>query len=508
MSPLVPPRHAARLVACGLAAITAVSLVGLGAGAADASTPKPAVPTGLKVASATRSSFTVTLRAAAHARTYRLYTSTLKSDLYQAAMGSSTTRRSFATATGPRVTVTGLRYTTAPYYYRVLVTNGTRSTWSDVSTSGARLAPAAPTSPSVASGAQGAAVLHWHSGAATAYTVQQSLSSSFTSGVRNYSTRGTSLQFTPFDLQRGATYYFRVRALNSGTPSTFSAPVSATTRTGQQDLRVLTYNLRSTNIPHDAAPWSKRLPGVLSSIRAASPDVVGTQESGARIHDTTRMVDSVASGLSGYRVADTDSDTDQQGKIVRSTGNKIVYRRSSVTPLKTGGQWDIGSGCTAAYTAFRTAGGARFLFVSTHLTAGKGSHNEALRKSQTQDMIAKARSYAGRLGLSSIIYVGDFNSYAGQWHNVDTPGAAMRDAGVTDAKLAAQHLYNNRFSSVNNYQRMAPTTGGAADHVFVQSGIGVRSWGEVLHVSHGKFVGVIPSDHNAVWSTLALPVAG
>lgn len=487
-----------------LGAAVVIGLVAAAAPAVAGTTPKPAVPSDLKVVATSRSGFTVALAPCAHGRTYRVYASTVKADLYQSSIAQQGSRATDAVATTPRVTVSGLQYTTAPYYYRVSVSNGNRTSWSKVSRSGARLEPSAPSSVSVVSGSQGEPVLHWSSGASTGYSIRQSTSSTFSTGVTSYVSRGPDTEFTPSAAATGKTYYYRVRALNGSSASPFSPVVSATVHPRKQTLRALTYNVRSANLAHDEAPWSKRLPAVVGLIKSDSPDVFGVQEAGAYVHGRTRQVDTIASHLSGYKVANTD--TMPGGDVVRWHGDYIVYRRSAMTPIRKGGQWTLGQQHYAAYNAFRTKQGARLLFVSTHLMTGSGTTPDSQRKSETAALLKDAHAYANKLGISSIMVVGDFNSYYGRWHTVDTPGNAMRSAGMSDAKLAAQHLYNSRYSSINGYHRKAPTGGGASDHVYSSPGIGVSAWGELLDVKHGRFVGVIPSDHNAVWSNVVLPI--
>lgn len=473
---------------------------------AAASVPYPAAPSGTKVASTSHSGFTVSLNRSAYASVYRVYTSTLKADLYQSAIARPSSRRTTAASTSPRITLSDLSYTTSPYYYRVRVINGSHSRWSAVSTAGAHLAPSAPTGLSVVAGSQGAPFLHWTSGAATGYQIRQSTTSDFSSDVTGYSSRGPDVRFTPSSTAAGHTYYFQVRALNSGAVSGFSNLASTTVQTGRDGLRILTYNVRNAGLPHDEAPWSQRLPAAVGLIKSVSPDILGLQEAAARVRGDSRQVDTVAASMPGYKVADTYTLAD--GSVQRSYGNYLVYRASSLTPIRKGGQWRIGNGTSAAYTAFRTGDGATFLAVSVHLTSGAGPSRDDARKYETGNVMKYANAYAHDVGVTSVVYVGDFNSYYGRYHTTDTPGNIMRALHMSDAKLAAQHEYNAKFSSINNYQRVAPTGYGASDHVYSSPGVGVYSWGELLHVSHGRFVGVIPSDHNAVWAELMLPVAG
>jgi hypothetical protein len=43
------------------------------------------------------------------------------------------------------------------------------------------------------------------------------------------------------------------------------------------------------------------------------------------------------------------------------------------------------------------------------------------------------------------------------------------------------------------------------DHVYAPPGVAVRRWQMVLDLTRGRFVGVIPSDHNPVAADVVLP---
>ena len=45
-------------------------------------------------------------------------------------------------------------------------------------------------------------------------------------------------------------------------------------------------------------------------------------------------------------------------------------------------------------------------------------------------------------------------------------------------------------------------SGLSIDHVFASPGIAVTAWREILQLRGGKFLGVIPSDHNPVVADL------
>ena len=106
------------LVGCGLCLPVATADAGA-----------PARPRNVRLISATSSSLTVTLSAVMGARGYRVYASTTRSDVYVANIARA--HRS-AIARRPTITVRGLPYTTAPYYYRIETLSESGHSWDRV----------------------------------------------------------------------------------------------------------------------------------------------------------------------------------------------------------------------------------------------------------------------------------------------------------------------------------------------------------------------------------------
>ena len=146
-----------------------------------------------------------------------------------------------------------------------------------------------------------------------------------------------------------------------------------------------------------------------------------------------------------------------------------------------------------------------FLFVDTHLMATAGSGGDKVRGAETLSMLQHAGAYAKRVGVESILYVGDFNSYRNEYRVNDLTGNDMRAAGIPDGIDVAQKRVNAQYDSINELFRMARKGDGSFDHIYATPGIGVRSWAELLHIRHGRFVGTIPSDHNPVVSNVEIP---
>jgi endonuclease/exonuclease/phosphatase family metal-dependent hydrolase len=80
----------------------------------------------------------------------------------------------------------------------------------------------------------------------------------------------------------------------------------------------------------------------------------------------------------------------------------------------------------------------------------------------------------------------------------------MRAAATADAQLVAPRRTNLQYNSANQYRRLPPRSGLALDRIYASPGIAVTAWRQVLRLSNGRLLGVIPSDHNPVVADLVL----
>jgi endonuclease/exonuclease/phosphatase family metal-dependent hydrolase len=353
----------------------------------------------------------------------------------------------------------------------------------------------------------------WHGVPATGYTVTQSTSPDMSQDVTTYTTTGPEAQFTPYGLNPGATYYFTVASNNGGTKSPPSPVVSGVNQVQQLPVRMMTYNvlrsdgdgrLENGNI---VAPWSQRAAGVVARIQAADPDVVAIEEGGGWVGAVrgARQADDLVSRLGGeYALANTEIPPSQPHYF--RTGVYLLYKTAEFTPLGTAGHWALGDTRWAAYQELQSRStGARFVAVAAHLLVGPGGTNDQLRAAETTSLLQQSRAYAANLGGIPIIYGGDWNSDATRHHATDAVRDVMRASGVDDALNVAQSRTNAQFNSANGYLRTPPAGGDDIDAIFAPAGVGVSSWGMELLLNNGKFSGVIPSDHNAVWADLLVP---
>jgi endonuclease/exonuclease/phosphatase family metal-dependent hydrolase len=362
----------------------------------------------------------------------------------------------------------------------------------------------------VSSGAFGTS-LTW-SGGAPGYTVQQATDAAFRTGTRTYAIRGKAHQLTPYGLTRGATYWFRVRAVSGSAASAYTSSVHATAAARGQAVRVLTYNIMQLTKDgtreggQTIAPWSQRRLGAARLVKQALPDVVAIQEGSPWVGAPrgARQVDDLVSALGGtYALARTEVPPNQRGYF--RTGRYILYRPDRYAPVGAGDHWQIGNARWAAYQVLRNRQtGATFLFVAVHLSFASGSSGDTERENETKSLLKQARAYASARHLP-VVYAGDFNSHEGRPHTFDGPGIVMHSAHVADASEVAQSFTNRKYNSANQYLRTPPAYGRYIDRVFGEPGVALTSWRSYLTLSGGRFAGVIPSDHNPVAADVVIP---
>ena len=475
---------------------------------ATADAGAPASPRTVRLISATSSSLTVTLAAVKGARGYRVYASTTRSDVYVANIARA--HRS-AIARRPTITVRGLPYTTAPYYYRIETLSESGHSWDRVIRAAGLRTPA-PTHVRVNRSAH-AMYLTWGGATATGYQIETATDAAMTCHVHRWSIRGSTRVFTPYGLGRGPAR-FRIRVLNQQTPSAWSRVVRGTISARERTVTVLTYNVlegNSTGVLESGqriGSWPTRRPGVVALIRKAAPDIVAIQEAAAWIgtpqgYGGIRQIEDLVSALGGgYALAHTETPPTQHWYL--RTGDYVLYRTAAYRTVGAGGHWPLGEGRFAAYQQLQNRQtGARLLVVSPHLTAGAGLAWDRRRAAETKTLIAEATGLAAGAHVP-VVYAGDFNSDVNRNHVIDAPKAAMSAAGIVDAHDAAQQLVNDRYNSANLYLRTPPTMSQSIDYVFASPGVGVIARDVVLNLSGGHFVGVIPSDHNPLMATLTI----
>jgi endonuclease/exonuclease/phosphatase family metal-dependent hydrolase len=511
LRPMPRTRHLVALLAgAALLVVTAVLPVDVAAAASS----WPAKPTGVRVAAVGTHAVTVTADRAANTTGYRLWVSPVKNDLWVSTLGTPSAVRRVLTSTSPRFEVTDLPYKAAPYYYRLATMKSGHLLYSPIYAVSLR-----PTAPVVtATSGTGGLALTWRSLTATGFVVVQSTDPSMQVQRKVYTLRDMNTQFTPYGLTRGVTYWFQVRALNGLTVSPYSPPTSAVAQTGELRMRVMTYNLLILTADgarggggagEVVASWNaSRKAAAAALVRGSAPDVIAVQEGSAYTAgwNSARQVDSLASALGAqYTVARTQGLATDPDYVL--TGVHIVYRNTAYAAVGNGGHWYLNDAHRyAAYQVLRhRTTGAEVLVVSAHLTTNRGTQYDALRRQQTQLIVDNARALAAGQGGIPVVYAGDVGTVHMSWQPYDPAGIVMRSAHGADAFDVAQVRTNHRYSSVNQYRRVPILDAGSVDRIFASPGVAVRSWNELLRLSDGRFVGVIPSDHNPVVADLGVP---
>lgn len=413
------------------------------------------------------------------------------------------------------VTVSGLKYSTEPYYYRLMAESSGHHAYSSIE-GPVGLKPSKPTNLAL-SMPNGAVSLTWDSGAATGYQIVQASDAQLKVGRKVYTMKGLDRQFTPPALSSGSTYFFAVRARNLSTNSGLTAPVNGTPTASQTAVSVATYNIREAvhdNEPdgsNHGAPWSQRKGPAAALLRSAMPDVIGVQEAASFVDGSTtkRQADSLTQELGDpYKIARTEIPPTEPHYF--RTGNNIIYNSNTLKTLGQGDHWDLGHGSLgtqhwAAYQKFQVVGsGAQFVFVSFHLIQKNNnpSTDDVARQEQAASMFQQAHAAFPNL---PIVYGGDTNSALEKKHVIDSARVAARVFDIDDALDAAASRHNAKYNSANGYNPKPPAFSDDIDALFIEPGVGVSTWDELLNLSHGRFVTPIPSDHNPLVAGVAIP---
>jgi endonuclease/exonuclease/phosphatase family metal-dependent hydrolase len=180
-----------------------------------------------------------------------------------------------------------------------------------------------------------------------------------------------------------------------------------------------------------------------------------------------------------------------------------VYRNAAWRAVGAGGHFSVGNGRFVAWQALRsTTTGAQFLMVANHPIARVGARYNRLRTAQTRAMIAGvARINTRHL---PIVYAGDWNSPDHNAGSNTGPRRVMASIRAVDAFAVAQSHTRANYRSMNHYARVPPTGSYHIDAIFAGPGVAVRAWSQLLRISHGRFVGTIPSDHNPVMAAIVI----
>lgn len=384
--------------------------------------------------------------------------------------------------------------------------------------------------------------LKWGSrGSKVRYRVALSTSKSFAEASYTY-VNGTST--TIENLIDGATYYARVRVVNTNinsilsdesSPIQFSTPQLRVT-SGPVTLTVASYNVGSQSIS-EGGSWTARRQAVVDTVLSQRPDVIGFQEAsqgklgGKDLSQAEDLVNRLGKpyALANRARYNCQNPTSPYKCVAQYQGaansQKIAYNTQKLTLLQQGSKRTSSSKTKMTeyryveWAIFRhKQTGKKFFFVNVHLDPGSTSKAVAMRKTQMQQILEVIKEK--NPGLPAYV-VGDFNSH--KWSEPsNAPYDAMVKAGFVDPlgntykstkdapNAVVKNRINTQFSSHNDWERTAPVkkdwvNGIYLDYIWTSRGIEVSEWETVVKVDKaGKFIGRIPSDHNMLRATTVL----
>ena len=324
------------------------------------------------------------------------------------------------------------------------------------------------------------------------------------------------------------------------------APVQAATST-PATLRFGSFNVLSVGLDRwqgEQRPWKVRRATVIQQILAEQVHVLGVQETNPSTSFAPRLVDGrnqyldLRNGLNragghyalanaaGYNCVNPDTKYNCRYRARGATqSERILYDTRKVTMLYANGmQYSRqGAGHTGLYLAwawFRSnTNGHKFLFTTTHLDP---AHPD-IRRAQWKQAIAKVKSIRGGY---PVVSVGDYNT---QKYDPMTKEMlpAMKTAGFGDV-LNQQYATNpasgvraerrvNAWVNTNNrlsrnvpdyaYEDRRDKIGNGIDWIFASNSLRVPEYKVVLNYDPRTLLvtGTMPSDHNMVRATIAIP---
>lgn len=258
------------------------------------------------------------------------------------------------------------------------------------------------------------------------------------------------------------------------------------------DLRVMTFNLRfaSTEEPDS---WADRRPAMSRLLRAAAPDVFGTQEG---LYRQLRDIESDLAphyawiGTGRERISGDEStalfyDTRRLSPVEHGT-----FALSDSPDVLGSETWGGDTPRTATWVRFRdlSAFGREFIVLNTHLDNASQYARERAAALIVQ-RIARLR------GALPVVVTGDFNAYAHANRAYDT----MVGTGLVDAWDAAARR-GPLYGTFHPKYRPPQPNGERIDWIFVSPTVKV----EQASIDTSSLNGQYPSDHFPVQVSLRM----
>lgn len=263
------------------------------------------------------------------------------------------------------------------------------------------------------------------------------------------------------------------------------------------DLRVLSFNIRFDNPSDGPNAWENRKEKAASVIRLHDADLVGLQE--ALLHQLEDLQDE----LDGYgRIGVGRDDGETEGEFTA-----ILYRKESVTPLKSGTfwlsetpsvpgskSWDAAITRICTWAEFEhTQTGEVFYLFNTHY-----DHiGEEARLESSKLILNKIEEIAGD---SPVVLTGDFNATEDSQPYKVLVENAKGESGVNlqDAFYKTVHEHHGPTSTWSGFTEIVPDR--RIDYIFVNPDVTVKQHAILADQWDGRF----PSDHLPVLAEITI----
>jgi endonuclease/exonuclease/phosphatase family metal-dependent hydrolase len=320
-------------------------------------------------------------------------------------------------------------------------------------------------------------------------------------------------------LVSGKKYYYKVRTLStagaylSWYSRTSSFTVSKTYNSPV--IKVATYNVCSVYCAAADRVWSVRQAAVIANVVAQAPDIIALQEM-----DRSLLADLLAGLNAASSRPYMTTDPPSRGgsgttKLAYDTSRFDMAAGDHGAVALTAGVSDTQKWAVWAILTDKLSGKKLFV-VSAHLVAG--SEWQELRRVQTGEVVEMVKAL--NTENLPVVIAGDFNSGrdykpTNVVYDVLTGAGYSEPLGNTNnswtvARTAtAEHRVGLDYNTFNNFDTYARRSkydnGSAIDYIWHSPKIRVAISAVAVDVdTAGRFVDVIPSDHNMLTATIHL----
>jgi endonuclease/exonuclease/phosphatase family metal-dependent hydrolase len=267
--------------------------------------------------------------------------------------------------------------------------------------------------------------------------------------------------------------------------------------TENEELRVMTFNIRYDNPADGEDAWPKRRAKAASMIRFHGADVVGLQEAlRGQIADLEAALPEFGWFGTGRSAA---RDGEHCAVLFRRDRLEVVDQGTfwlSETPNLAGSQsWDAALPRIVTWGRLRDRrAGAVFNFFNTHFD----HRGETARRESARLLLRKVAEIAGR--DAPVVVTGDFNSIpeSEPYRLLTARGPAGEAPGLIDAFQASACPHHGPTSSWNAFK--AIEAGRRIDFILVRPPVEVLQHGILSDTFDGRF----PSDHLPVVADVTL----